>query len=84
MLNIVEGEPLATAENAKPYFEGDLIDSAEVLVGESFSYTLPEPQDFEGEEVQIIVDLGEAQSFLDYSERVFEIVGNSTTASDIG
>ena len=60
VLNIVQGEPSATAENAKPYFEEDPIDHAEILVGESFSYTLPEPQDFEGEEVQILVDLGEA------------------------
>ena len=43
VLNIVEGEPSATAENAKPYFDEDPINLTEILVGESFRYTLPEP-----------------------------------------
>ena len=57
---ISETEPVATQENAKPYFETELLKSFSLNAGEAFTYALPTAVDYEGESVEVVVNLGGA------------------------
>ena len=67
---ITETEPVATQENAKPYFETELQQIFTLQVSEGLTYALPRAIDYEGEPVEIVVNLGDASSFVQYVEGV--------------
>jgi hypothetical protein len=50
-----------TATNSLPFFETDLVEQFDVVIGEAWSYNIPPGADIESEVVSTSVELGVAE-----------------------